>query len=94
MDKKNSTPSGSSYAGRHLGSTNPHFTLPVTLTVTYRVHIECVELLGLELETLEVLVRELGLVARRPLELLIAMFARKSRTRAAVVAAELEEANA
>eukprot|EP00965_Chrysotila_dentata_P125826 4158841-Pleurochrysis_carterae.AAC.1 len=40
------------------------------------------------------LVLEPGLVARRPLVLLIAMSARKSRTRAAVVAAELQEANA
>eukprot|EP00965_Chrysotila_dentata_P059688 1980066-Pleurochrysis_carterae.AAC.1 len=51
-----------------------------------------VELLGLVLETFEAL--KLELFARRPLVLLIAMSARKSRTRAAVDAAELEEANA
>eukprot|EP00965_Chrysotila_dentata_P060325 1999470-Pleurochrysis_carterae.AAC.1 len=55
-----------------------------------------VEFLGLELETFEALVLELRLVARRLLDvLLLAMSARKSRTRAAVIiAAELEEANA
>eukprot|EP00965_Chrysotila_dentata_P132428 4378976-Pleurochrysis_carterae.AAC.3 len=49
---------------------------------------------SIKLKPLEALVLELGLVARRHLALLIAIFARKGRTRAAVVAAELEEANA
>eukprot|EP00965_Chrysotila_dentata_P118639 3922348-Pleurochrysis_carterae.AAC.2 len=52
-------------------------------------HGGLVELFGLELETFEALVFELGLVTRRPLALLIAMSAKRSRTRAAVVAAEL-----
>eukprot|EP00965_Chrysotila_dentata_P076196 2516894-Pleurochrysis_carterae.AAC.1 len=47
-------------------------------------HEGLVELLGLiELEPLEALALEVGLVARRFLVLLIAMSARKSRTRAA-----------
>eukprot|EP00965_Chrysotila_dentata_P149664 4942250-Pleurochrysis_carterae.AAC.1 len=46
-------------------------------------HEGLVELLGLELKTFKALALELGLAAKRSLVLLIAMFARKSRTRAA-----------